>query len=72
MTTASEDPLELNALRLLRGRYSLQLPPLASHPIAADLGLALGADNTVDVMMGLEIDLAFTLSTGKNLWSAAP
>ena len=72
VTTASEDPLELNALRLLRGRYSLQLPPLASHPIAADLGLALGADNTVDVMMGLEIDLAFTLSTGKNLWSAAP
>jgi hypothetical protein len=70
VTTASEDPLELNALRLLRGRYELQLPPLASHPIAADLGLTLGPDNTVDVMIGLEIDLAFTLSTGKNLWSA--
>ena len=72
VTTASEHPLELECLRLLRGRYALQLPPLDSHPIAADLGLKLQAGNSVDVMLGLEIDLAFTLGSGKNLWSAAP
>jgi uncharacterized protein with NAD-binding domain and iron-sulfur cluster len=68
VTTAREDPLEIKALHALPGRYELTLPPLASHPIAADLGLTLGAGNTVEVTMAARIDLAFTLSAASSLW----
>jgi hypothetical protein len=68
VTTAREDPLEINGLRLLRGRYELTLPPLDSHPIAADLGLSVRNGNKVDVLIGAEIDLAFTLSAATSLW----
>jgi hypothetical protein len=68
VTTACEDPLEIKRLRMLKGRYELSLPALDSHPMAADLGLKVNAGNKVDVMMAVEIDLAFTLQPGKTLW----
>jgi hypothetical protein len=51
----------------LKGRYELLLPPLDSHPIAADLGLQV-IDGKVDVTMGVKIDLAFEQGPGRVLW----
>jgi hypothetical protein len=64
---SSEDPLELKSLHLLTGRYELLLPPLDSHPIAADLGLQV-IDDRVDVTLGFKIDLAFEQTPGRVLW----
>jgi hypothetical protein len=61
------DPVKVKCLRLLKGRYELILPALDSHPIADDLGLAL-TDGKADILMGIEVDLGFTLQPGENLW----
>ncbi len=64
---SSLDPLVIKSLHLLKGRYELTLPPLDSHPIAADLGLSV-VDGKVDVMMGVKMDLAFDMCAGQVLW----
>ena len=67
VVVSAQDPLELKALRLLAGRYALELPALDSHPIAADLGLQM-VDGRVDVAMAVKIDLAFTQGPGRTIW----
>lgn len=68
VTSASQSPFELKSLRVLPGVYELTLPPLDSHPIAADLGLKVRDGNKVDVLLGAEFDFSFTLTPARTLW----
>lgn len=67
VVSAPQDPVSLKSLCLLKGRYALELPPLESHPIAADLGLNV-VDGRVDVAIAAKIELAFTQAPGHTLW----
>ena len=66
---SSLEPLVINSMCLLKGRYELILPPLDSHPIAADMGF-ITIDGKIDIMMGVRMKLAFDMCAGQTLWPA--
>ena len=67
VVSGPQDPVQLKSLRMLKGRYALELPPLDSHPIATDLGLKV-VDGCVDVTIAAKIGCAFTQAPGHTLW----
>lgn len=64
---ASADPFHVHSLWPLTTDFKLKLNGLASHPIAADLGLEADGGE-VDVIMGIEFDLSFKLNEGVVAW----
>jgi Acetoacetate decarboxylase (ADC) len=61
VTAASANPFITRDMRILAD-YELHLPPFASHPIAADLGLSPGG--IVDAPLGFQCRAHFTLQPG--------
>lgn len=61
--------LEFDALHYLLGRWRLVLRPLASLPIASELGLPVDADGTMELEpMSMRISYSFDLDRGTTLW----
>lgn len=68
---ASHHDLDMTSIKLLNRAYELTLPSLASHPIAADLGLTVSDETKVDVLAAAVIEMSFVLGQGRVLWELA-
>jgi hypothetical protein len=65
VVAASADPFALGFPHNILLGYELRLAQIASHPIARDLGLPIG--RPVDVPIGFQCNIGFTLQPGRVL-----
>jgi len=69
---AAAERLEFKSIRPLPRGYTLSVTPLASQPIAEELGLRLDASGQLPLWGGLRLECDFVLDRGQVLWSNAP
>jgi hypothetical protein len=55
---------------MLEGAYELTFSPLASHPLAQSLGLAVDQRGTIQALAHFWLHLDFTLELGSEVWRA--
>jgi hypothetical protein len=54
----------------IEGAYELTFSPLASHPLAQSLGLAVDGDGALQALAHFWLHLDFTLELGQEVWKA--
>lgn len=63
--------LTFSSIHFLLGRWRLVVQPLASQPLAADLGLALDADGALELEpASIKLHYSFNLDRGTEIWRA--